>query len=172
MLKFKSDADVAIYSSIAFANTKVDGTPVDGLTQILKTAVDGMSGIPTIAGSLADSKVIAKNILNAVYMTYDSEDYSAANWSTLTGFKNNGDTAVNNATSLAAIATAQKNAINGMTAVTTISGSLIDGKVSANNVVSAIFDTYSGANYTPVTERQITGLASGTYLIRNAQKTI
>jgi uncharacterized repeat protein (TIGR02543 family) len=81
------------------------------------TATTGMAGV---VKDLYNAKVNAKGVLTTALATYTEGNYSPANWTTLTGFKTAGDTAIDAAADLAAVSAAQIAATTGMAGVKTI----------------------------------------------------
>jgi len=67
---------------------------LDGVTLAQTMATDGMAGVQTIVQTLAAAKVTAKSVVATAIGTYTESDYTADNWTTLTGFKADGDTAI------------------------------------------------------------------------------
>ena len=69
---------------------------------------------------LTTAKVTAHGVLTTALGTYTESDYTAANWTALTGFKSAGDTAIDAATDLAWVTLAQTTSLTGMAGVPTI----------------------------------------------------
>jgi len=89
------------------------------------------------AQTLAAAKVTEKDNLAAAFGTYTQSNYTADNWTTLTGSKTDGDTAIDAATDLAGITSAQTMATDGMAGVQTIVQTLAAAKVTAKGVLMA-----------------------------------
>ena len=104
---FKTAGDTAINAA----------TDLAGVNSARDTAIAGMAGV---VKDLLNAKVAAHAALTTALATYTSTDYTAANWTMLTGFKTAGDTAINAATDLAGVTSAQNTATTGMAGVLTI----------------------------------------------------
>jgi len=86
----------------------------------LQTRIDAVQATVnevTDAAALADSKVTAHDALTVALLTYTEGNYTPANWTILTGFKTAGDAAINDATDLAGVNSAQNTATEGMAGV-------------------------------------------------------
>ena len=122
---------------------------------------------------LSDAKTAAHNALTVALATYTQSNYSPSNWTTLTGFKTSGDTAIDNATNTTDVTTAQTTAINGMSGVQTIAQTtLSDAKTAAHNALTVALATYTQGNYSPSNWTTLTGFkTSGDTAIDNATNT-
>jgi hypothetical protein len=74
--------------------------------------------------TLATAKTTAHAALAAAYAAYISTNYIPTNWTVLNGFKAAGDTAIDAATTLDGVASAQTAAMTGMSGVRTIAQAL------------------------------------------------
>jgi hypothetical protein len=72
--------------------------------------------------ALATAKTNAKQTLVDALAGYTQDNYSTDNWTALNTAKTNGDTAIDNATTLAAVDTAKQAALDAMAAVETTTG--------------------------------------------------
>jgi len=79
--------------------------------------------------------VTAKSVVATAIGTYTESNYTADNWTTLTGSKTDGDTAIDAATDLAGVTSAQTMATDGMAGVQTIVQTLAAAKVTAKGVL-------------------------------------
>ena len=136
---FKTTGDTAIDAALNLA----------AVTSAQNTATAGMTGVETIAQTLAAAKVTAHGVLTTALATYTEANYTLANWIALTGFKTAGDTAIDAALDLAAVTSAQNTATAGMTGVETIAATLAAAKTTAHGVLTTALATYTEANYTP-----------------------
>ena len=122
------EADYSAAEWVVLTTYKTDGDQEINDAATLKEvtlakdfALSGMSGVDTLADiELAGDKVAAKADIAAAYSTYVQEFFTAANWTTLTAIKNDGNTAVDAAATLAEVNTAKETALNGMAGVATI----------------------------------------------------
>ena len=106
-------------------DTAIDNATTTGdVTTAKNNAIDAMAEVKTLAQeaaeALAAAKTTAKGELTTELAKYDEADYSSANWIVLTGAKTAGDTAIDNATTPAAVTDAKNNAIDEMAAVKTL----------------------------------------------------
>ena len=108
---FKSDGDTAIDAATTLAD----------VTLAEDTATVGMAGVETIAETLAAAKIVSHDALIDALAEYSSGDYTAENWTTLNGFKTDGDTAIDAATTLADVTLAEDAATVGMAGVVPLS---------------------------------------------------
>ncbi len=95
-------------------NTQVE---VDAATANI-TAAQG--SLVTLATELAAAKVTAHTALTTARALYTDTNYTSANLIILNGFKTDGDTAINDATNLAGVSSAQNTAMTGMAGVAII----------------------------------------------------
>ncbi len=135
---FKTDGDAAIDAA----------TDLAGVSSAQTTATEGMAGVETIAETLAAAKVTAKGVLTTALADYTEADYTAENWTVLTDFKTDGDTAIDAATDLAGVSSAQTTAIEGMAGVETIAETLAAAKVTAKGALTTALGTYTESDYT------------------------
>jgi len=135
-------------------DTSIDvATDLAGVSSSKTTATDGMAGVQTIAQTtvqiLADAKVTEKDNLATALETHTEVDYTYESWAALTGFKTEGDTAIDMATDEEDINSALTIAINEMAGVQTI--------VEENLVVAkAAVEVLTAANYTTVSWQTVT----------------
>ena len=116
----------------------------------------------TKAQKLADAKTTAKNDLDTLLGTKTESDYDAADWTTLTQAIANGKTAIENATTTDAVATAKNTAVDAVNAVKTkAQKALENAKTSAVNTVNAVnANDYIAADQQTVTDAKTTALAA------------
>jgi hypothetical protein len=93
---------------------------------------------------LTTAKTTAHGVLSGALTSYTQTNYTSANWTTLNGFKTTGDTAINAATDLTNVTSAQNTATAGMAGVVT---DLLNAKTAAHNVLNTTLATYSSTNY-------------------------
>jgi hypothetical protein len=105
----------------------------------LNNAQAEMAAVHTL---LTDAKIAAHISLNEELAVYNQADYSPDNWSVLNGFKEAGDTAIDEASEPAEAEAAQSAAAAGMEGVQTIAGALAAAKSAAHEALAAIFGTY------------------------------
>ena len=146
MVGFKSAADIAIDAA----------TDPAGVTSAQKIATTGMAGVDRDA--LVAAKEVAKGVLATALATYPEANTSPANWKVLTGFKSAGDSAIDGATDLAAVSSAQNTATTGMAGVE--KDALIAAKVTAKGVLAKALSTYVGGNYSAGNWATLTGFKS------------
>ncbi|MDP3013582.1 MAG: hypothetical protein Q8M92_05020, partial [Candidatus Subteraquimicrobiales bacterium] len=106
---------------------------------------------------LAAAKTTAHGVLTTALATYTEVEYTGANWITLTGFKTDGDTAIDAAADLAAVTSAQDTATSGMDGVETIAETLAAAKVTAHGVLTTAYESYTEADYTGANWITLTG---------------
>jgi hypothetical protein len=139
-------------------DTAIDNaTDMDGAMAALNTATSSMAGVYTIAHTLSDAKTAAHGVLTAALAGYTQGNYTSDNWTTLTGFKTAGDTAIDAATDLDGVSSAQGTATTGMAGVQTIAQTLAAAKVTAHGVLTTALGTYTEGNYTPANWTILTG---------------
>lgn len=80
------------------------------------------AGMTTTNTDLATAKTNAHDTLTTAFAGYVVANYTGANWIILTGFKTDGDTAIDAATDLAGVTSAQNTATAGMAGVAKIQG--------------------------------------------------
>ncbi|MEI6423020.1 MAG: ice-binding family protein, partial [Lentisphaerota bacterium] len=108
----------------------------------------------TVMDSLDAAKFAAHAALTAAYATYTVGDYTGPNWTTLTGFKTNGDTAITAATDIPMVTSARNTAIAGMAGVESI---LDTAKIAAHTALNTALVTYTAGNYTGPNWTTLTG---------------
>jgi len=110
----------------ATGDTNIEAALTTGAVTTAQTdATTAMAGVHTIAqdadiaaaAALASAKTDAHAALTSALGTYTQGNYTAENWTTLTGFKTAGDTAIDAATDLAGVTSAQDAATAGMAGV-------------------------------------------------------
>jgi hypothetical protein len=111
----------------------------------LNNAQEAMAAVHTL---LTDAKIAAHTGLNDALAVYGQADYSPDNWSVLNGFKEAGDTAIDEASELTEVETAQSAAVTGMEGVQTIAQTLAAAKSAARDALAAIFGNYAESDYT------------------------
>jgi hypothetical protein len=120
-----------------------------------------MDLVLTYTEELAAAKTTAHNALTSALATYVQTDYTEANWTTLTGFKTTGDTAINAAATLEDVTTAQTTAINGMAGVDSIADTLAAAKTAAHTALSDAMagytEDYTAANWIALTGYKTAG---------------
>ena len=159
-------------------DTAIDeATEVTGVTSAQSTATSGMVGVKTIAQTLAEAKTAAHGVLATALGTYIEANYTLANWTTLTGFKTAGDTAIDAATEVTGVTSAQSTATSGMVGVKTIAQTLTqalaDAITAANlNKTTAIVSS-DGTDVLPA-NKWVTSTVMTTYInaIAAAQSTV
>ena len=144
---FKSDGDTAIDAATTLAD----------VTLAEDTATVGMAGVETIAETLAAAKIVSHDALIDALAEYSSGDYTAENWTTLNGFKTDGDTAIDAATTLADVTLAEDAATVGMAGVAT---DLADAKVVSHDVLEVALASYTQGNYTEANWTILNGFKS------------
>lgn len=140
---FKSAGDTGIDAA----------TNLTGVTSVQNTATAGMAGVEKDA--LASARVAAKGALATALATYTESNTSPANWKILTGFKAAGDKAIDAATDVAGVSSAQNIATIGMAGVE--KDALAAAKVTAKGVLAAALATYAGGNYSSANWATLTG---------------
>ncbi|MGC9610945.1 MAG: peptidoglycan-binding protein [Minisyncoccia bacterium] len=95
---------------------------------------------------LAAAKVTAHDVLTAALLTYTEGDYTSDNWIALTGYKTDGDTAIDAAINLAGVTSAQNTAIVGMAGVKTIAQTAAEVLSNATNAVVVAETTPTQSN--------------------------
>ena len=144
---FKAAGDAAIDAATDLAD----------VTSAKDAAISGMAGVQTIDETLAEAKAAALVVLSDELATYSASDYTAENWTTLTGFKAAGDAAIDAATDLAGVASAKDAAISGMAGVQTIAETLAAAKATAHTALTAELSTYTESDYTAENWTTLTG---------------
>lgn len=120
---------------------------IEAVTLAKDTAINNMDNVETIAETLEAYKVTIKAELNLVLSSYNSEDYEGSNWVILTEYKNDGDTAIDEAIDLAAVDAAKQTAVDNMASVETIAQTLTAYKDAAKIALNGIIDGYNSADY-------------------------
>lgn len=141
------------YSSVNWAivtgfktagDTAIDAaTDLAGVTAAQNTATTGMPGVEKDALALA--KITAKGALGTALATYPETNTSPANWKILTGFKTDGDAAIDAATDMQGVTLAKNTATTSMAGVE--KDALAAAKKAAKAVLTAALATYTGSNY-------------------------
>lgn len=125
------------------------------------TAINGMDAVVTITETLVAAKTTAHDALTTALGTYTETNYTADNWTALTGFKTTGDTNIDAATNLAGVTSAQNTATTQMAGVKTIAQTdaeaLVAAKTSAHDALTTALGTYTQANYTTGNWTTLTG---------------
>ena len=159
----ESDYDAADWTTLtqAIANGKTaidNATTIDGVNTAKSNVEAAVNAVKTKAQKLADAKTTAKNDLD----TKTESDYDAADWTTLTQAIANGKTAIDNATTTDAVATAKNNAVDAVNAVKTKAQKALDNaKANAVNTVNAVnANDYIAADQQTVTNAKATALAA------------
>ncbi|WP_050738836.1 hypothetical protein [Acetobacterium bakii] len=147
-----TDSIFELTNANAITVVKADGTATVYVDEIVvngKTVtVDFQFEVDvTTFADLAAAKKAAKDELTAELATYTQAEYSAENWTGLTGIKTIGDTNIDAATTIAAVNTAKTGAIDGMKTVPT----RVDTAIEAINNGTAVVADYTTAEITGVT---------------------
>ncbi len=129
----------------AMANVTDNAVSVSDVTMALDNAQAAMAAVNTL---LTDAKIAAHTNLNTALADCIQADYSPDNWTVLNDFKSAGDTAIDAASSVAEVETAQSAATTGMDGVRTIAQVLIAAKSTALDALAAAFGTYNESDYT------------------------
>jgi len=155
---YTSDNWTALNGFKSAGDTAIDAAAdLGAVTTAQNTATAGMAGVQTIAQTLAAAKVTAHGALDTALAGYTQGNYTTENWTTLTGFKTAGDTAIDAATDLAGVSAAQTTATSGMAGVETIAQTLAATKTSAKAELGEILATYHENDYTPGNWTILTG---------------
>jgi hypothetical protein len=121
-------------------DTAIDEASEPAAVEMVQSAaVTGMEGVQTIAQTLAAAKSAARDALAAIFGNYAESDYTVDDWSVLNGFKEAGDTAIDEASEPAEAEAAQSAAVTGMEGVQTIARTLAAAKSAAHEALAAIF---------------------------------
>ncbi|MEI6809158.1 MAG: hypothetical protein WCN95_10590 [bacterium] len=143
---FKAAGDAAIDAALNLT----------GVTTAQTAATTGMAGVEKNA--LAVAKIAAKSVVAMALATYPESNYSSVNWALLSGFKIAGDTAIDAATDLAGVTSAQNTAITGMPGVER--DALALAKVTAKGALATALATYPETNTSPANWKILTGFKS------------
>ena len=146
---YTADNWTALTGYKAAGDTAIDAAnDAAGVTSAKNAAIAAMAAVPTLADALSASKTAAKAELAAALAEYVEADYTADNWTVLTGYKAAGDTAINAANDAAGVTSAKNAAIAAMAAVEKISSGELDGdKATARSAVLDGFAAYNERNY-------------------------
>ena len=150
--KTESDYDEADWTALTQAitdgKTAIDNaTTTEAITTAKNNAVDAVNAVKTKAQKLADAKTTAKNDLDTLLGTKTESDYDAADWITLTQAITDGKTAIENATTTDAVATAKTNAEASANAVKTTAEKLADAKTAAKADLDTLLGEKTEADY-------------------------
>ena len=137
-----------------------------------KTALQGRINAVQVIVTLAAAKVTAHGVLTTALGTYTAGNYTTGNWATLNGFKTAGDTAINSATDLAGVTSAQNTATAGMAGVQTIAQTLADAKTAANIALTTARTSYTDGNYTAENLATLNGIKTTGDTAINAATTL
>ena len=107
---------------------------VDDVAAALSNAQAAMAAVHTL---LTDGKLAAHAGLEAALAQYSQDDYSPEEWTALTGFKTDGDAAIDEAADLAGVEAALSVATAGIAGVQTIAQALAAAKSAAHDALSA-----------------------------------
>jgi len=146
-------ASTTTFNNLTLSNSGVktftNANTFNGILSMAGTATIGGT-VPTWSGTAA--KTTAHGVLTTALGTYTQENYTPANWITLTGFKTAGDTAIDAATDLAGVTLAQNTATNGMAGVQTIAQTdaeaLAAAKSAAHDALTDALALYTSTDYT------------------------
>ena len=170
--------DIATNKTVTWSVTNGTGSATISATGLLTVTGVGTVTVKAVAqdGSLKEStkiititqnaadllsaaKTAAHGVLTTALATYTSTNYTGANWTTLTGFKIAGDSAIDATTDSAGVTSAQNSATAGMAGVQTIAADLTSAKAT-----EAAFKSIDYVDYSAVTAAL--AMAEGT----NAEK--
>ena len=129
------------------AVTDLDLTGLAAVNTAKNTALAAMAAVPTIAETLAAAKVVALADFAAVLATYQETNYTASGWTSLQAANTNGQNAINAATDLAGVTTAQNAAVAALDAVPTFAETVATAKAAALNDLTTALATYLEENY-------------------------
>lgn len=105
--QIKSNTEKAISSASTIEALNVAKTNGTNQLKAIKTRTQE-------AAELSNAKTAAKRELTTAYSRYVKSNYTTANWTSLTRAKTNGDTAINNAKTVADVNKAKQTALNAM----------------------------------------------------------
>ncbi len=109
-----------VQENIRAAQVLVSALPNGSTKSALQNRIDAiLSGID-LSASIASSKVAAHDALRVAFQTHREADYTSADWTTLRGFRTDGDSAINAASDVASSIAAKTTAIDSMAAIKTI----------------------------------------------------
>jgi hypothetical protein len=148
------EADYTAENWTALTTAKTEGdaainaaTDLAGVAAAKDAALAAMDAVPTVAETLAAAKAAALDDLATARATYLEANYTAENWTALNTAKADGELAINAATDLAGVATAQDAALAAMDAVPTFDESMAAAKAAALDDLATALATYLEANY-------------------------
>jgi len=122
-------------------------TDLAGVATAMNSALAALDAVPTIAETLAAAKATALADFATVLATYLEANYTAESWTALQTANTNGQTAINAATNLAGVTTAQNSAIAALDAVPTFTETMATAKAAALNDLTTALATYLETNY-------------------------
>ena len=137
---FKTNGDIAITSAES----------LEAVELAKDTAINGMDNVKTIAETLAQAKLDAKDELQEEFEGYKQSDYTPENWLILVGYKTAGDTAIDLAEDLDAVELAKNTAIDNMGLPEISPEALAVVKTNATDTLTNAYNEYllDRANYT------------------------
>ena len=144
--------------------SEVDSAKASGL--------DAMDKVLTAVEELAVAKTVAISVINSTYESYVQSDYREVEWTKLTVAKETAITAINNATSLSNVESAETSGLDAMDKILTVLEELEAAKTTANSVISNAYGSYVQSDYsetgwtklTAAKESAITEITSTTSL--------
>lgn len=153
-----------IQTTLASAKNAIDAdTTVEDVNSTKDGALVIINAVPTAAQeALETAKTDARNALNEAARALNQEDYSDANWTVITTARDNGLTAINNATTTEEVNTAKTNALNAIAAVKTTAQELADAKTAAKAEIEAYATSKGQSNYSEAGWTEIQGYVTMT----------
>ena len=153
----------AILGVINDAKAEVDAfTEISEVTEYDVGAVkDSCDGVKTLVQELDDEKAIKIGKLDTLLGTYDEDDYSAENWTTLTGYVDAAKTAVNGFTEISQVTGFDVDAVETQCdGVKTLVQELDDEKAIKIGKLDKLLGTYDEDDYSEANWAILAGIIS------------
>ncbi|MFT5122173.1 MAG: hypothetical protein ACI97B_000801, partial [Verrucomicrobiales bacterium] len=156
------------WMTLTTVNTTGDmavGASIDlaGVATAKDSALVAMDAVPTIAETLAAARTAALDELATALSTYQEGDYTAESWTALNTARTEGDIAINAATDLAGVTTAEDSAedsaVAAMDTVPTFVETMAAARMAALDELATAMSTYLISKY--YTPENWSGLISG-----------
>jgi hypothetical protein len=144
----KTDGDMAIDAAADPA----------GVATVKDSALAAMDAVPTVAETLTAAKVAATDDLATVLATHQEGSYIAENWMTLNTARTDGDIAINAATDLAGVTTAEDSEMDEMDAMDAVP-TVTETLTAALDELATAMSTYLISKY--YTPQNWSGLIAG-----------
>ncbi len=170
---------LGVYTGLDATGKSEVGAAMSGFTYTTKLQVQNALDAAVAAAKpasdlrLSNAKTAAKGEVAAALATYTSTDYSAGNWITLNAYHTDGDSAIDGATTIAAVGVAKDAAINGMSGVAQLplmTGTLvITGTEKYGEELTAVPTLTNSGTPTYQWKRGVTNIGTGsTYTLVEA----